>query len=148
MGLSDGLPDYELMMSRSLALWQNFFEEMRGDPSLSVREALKVQSIIVCIQSFRAILPPDPGFQPTSNLFRELDKELEFLHKRLIHALPDREFAHRKIRVIEDLITNLRSTQRGAISAALERVQQGMDCLGGDTCDHCCAVRDLRSLLQ
>ena len=110
MPLSDGLEDYDRMVSRSIKVWLNFYQEIRAEPDTSGSDSLHCLQLERALANVRDFLPIQDQALPTpAGLWKDLESEFEFLHKRLIHSLPDREFTHRKIRVIDELIINLKS---------------------------------------
>jgi hypothetical protein len=114
MPLIDGLPDYVCMMSRSLSLWKEFLTEMLSpdEPKLA-SEAIKAKQLLDGIEYLRTLLPPDPGPLRPPGIFAELERELDFLHKRIVHSLPDRSFAHERVRLIEQLLADLKAQVPG-----------------------------------
>ena len=110
MPLSDGLEDYERMISRSIKVWLNFLWEIRDEPATKAADMFRCLELERALRTVRDRLPIQDQALPTpAGLWKDLESEFEFLHKRLIHSLPDREFTHRKIRVIDELIINLKS---------------------------------------
>ena len=107
--LVDGLPDYERMMTRSLALWENVLREIRDDLKLEDPALPRVLALLRGVAQIRLLLPADPGpLRDQQGIWKELERELDSLHKEIVHALHNREYAHRKIRVIEELHANLK----------------------------------------
>lgn len=103
--LIEGLPDYERMMSRSVALWREAIGEIE-------REGLGGMHVTILADKLEALrheLPADPGPLRAPDLFQELERELDHLHKRLVHAMPDRAYAHERCRILEQLLADLKA---------------------------------------
>lgn len=90
-------------ISLSCLVWINALREVRdrGDSEM-------IDKVVDLCTSIRALLPDQDHEVPDTNeLWRLQDQEMELLHRR-IHVLPDREWYHTQIRVIEELQRRIR----------------------------------------
>ena len=113
---TQAVQDYERHFSRTLLVWQNIFwesfQEMAGGP-----ERGRIAVLVEMIKALRKdLIPCDTHIKGPTALWEEIDKQVDEFHKKFVHVMPNREEAHRKIRILEELLREARLCPRDAQS--------------------------------